>query len=192
MEVVDCRDSMDPGAHVGEALAAAAVERNWVTLGLGAALLDVAAIRSQEESLRVEALCATAASARSLAWRRTSRRSECRRRACRPLALERLVAKAKHTSLATINGLDVARFRAEGPTLLTLDFSDASLDRATARMVLKLLEGCVSLETLNFNGSDLMPCAHPHPMTPEVFGSGHLCNACASHHGLAVDLELGL
>ena len=38
---------------MGEALAAAAVERNWVTLGLGAALLDVAAIRSQEESLRV-------------------------------------------------------------------------------------------------------------------------------------------
>ncbi len=190
VEVVDCRDSMDPGAHVGEALAAAAVERNWVTLGLGAALLDVAAIRSQEESLRVRGALrdggvgAVARLAENVTSLRVSTAG------VSSAGLERLVAKAKHTSLATINGLDVARFRAEGPTLLTLDFSDASLDRATARMVLKLLEGCVSLETLNFNGSDLMPCAHPHPMTPEVFGSGHLCNACASHHGLAVDLNL--
>ena len=190
VEIVDCRDSMDPGADVGEALASAAMRHNWTTLGLGAALLDVRSIRTQEESLRVRGALrdggvgAVARLSENVTELRVSTAG------VSSAGLERLVAKAKHTSIATINGLDVQRFRAEGPTLLTLDFSDASLDRATARMVLQLLENCASLETLNLTNSELMPCAHPHPMTPEVFGSGHLCNACASHHGLAVDLNL--
>ena len=103
---------------MGEALAAAAVERNWVTLGLGAACWMSRPSEARRSRCECEALCAAGGvgAVARLAENVTSLRVSTA--GVSSAGLERLVAKAKHTSLATINGLDVARFRAEGPDTL--------------------------------------------------------------------------
>ena len=191
VEVVDIRDSLDPGAAAGEALADCAVERNWTALGLGGCLLDPRAllrddgdvrVRGQLKDAGVAAVARLAAAARSLRVSTTAVSSG---------GLARLLDLAEaRPGLQRVNGLDLDEFRVRGPELRVLDLSGARLDRASTRMVLKLLDHCVALDALDLSNADLMPSAHPHPMTPELFGSGHLCNACASHHVLSVDLNL--
>ncbi|KAH8072652.1 hypothetical protein JL721_3295 [Aureococcus anophagefferens] len=166
LRVVDCRDTLDAGVVVGAALADAARDGAWASLGLGACVLDVADLRAAPHARL--------------------------RRSLKDAGVAAVAALAEEATRVThVNGLDLRLFFGAGAAaLLDLDLSAAHLNRASARMVLSLLAHCAGLEALNLSNADLMPSAHPHPMTPELFGNGHLCNACATHHALNVDLNL--
>ncbi|KAK7237539.1 hypothetical protein SO694_00099092 [Aureococcus anophagefferens] len=191
LRVVDCRDTLDAGVVVGAALADAARDGAWASLGLGACVLDVADLRAAPHArLRRSLKDAGVAAVAALAEEAT--RVTVSTTAVSSTGLEALMAAARaRPRLQHVNGLDLRLFFGAGAAaLLDLDLSAAHLNRASARMVLSLLAHCAGLEALNLSNADLMPSAHPHPMTPELFGNGHLCNACATHHALNVDLNL--
>ena len=87
---------------------------------------------------------------------------------------------------------DEAQHQQQRQSQTELHFGRVALDRVSARLVLECIARYTAprLRVLDLARADLMPSAHPHPRSPELFGVGHLCNACATHHPLTVDLNL--
>ena len=207
LEVVDLRDTIDLGTQLGAAIGAKALELQWKKVGLGSNFFDVRRL-STGERIKVKKTVKDAGLAGVVTMALNAKRIAISTTAVSSRSLDKVIETAAgRPKLKVFNDIDLVTLRSlsrtdddeeETPSrggyqsASELRFGSLALERASARLVLESIYkyGAPRLRVLDLANADLMPSVHPHPRTPELFGVGHLCNACATHHRLTVDLNL--
>lgn len=191
VQLFDVRDTIDLGAALGVTLAERAVECKWSTLGVGCYLLQVDTVKKQRRVCINRTMLKDVGMAAVVAMCELAEDIVASTKAVSSRALKLVIdAAARRTHLHTFNGIDL--WELSNSQVQKLDLSKASMSRASVMLALSFIRlgSLPQLRVLDLSNADLMPSCHPHPRTPELFGVGHLCNACATHHSLTVDLNL--
>lgn len=191
VQFVDVRDTIDLGAALGVTLAERAVECKWSTLGVGCYLLQVDTVKKQRRVCINRTMLKDVGMAAVVAISELAENIVASTKAVSSRALKLIIdASARRTHLHTFNGIDL--WELSNSQVQKLDLSNSSMSRASVMLALSFIRlgSLPQLRVLDLSNADLMPSCHPHPRTPELFGVGHLCNACATHHSLTVDINL--